>query len=38
MKGAWAGAINDIPEFWNGTVPAASFAQTTKYVGNTNAF
>ena len=38
MKGAWKGAINNIPEFWNGTVPAASYAQTTKYVGNNNAF
>jgi hypothetical protein len=32
MKGAWAGLINDIPEFWNGTIPNG--AQNSKYGGH----
>ncbi|MGY9010264.1 MAG: hypothetical protein ACKVI7_11365, partial [Rhodobacterales bacterium] len=32
MKGAWAGLINDIPEFWNGTIPKG--AQNSKYGGH----
>ena len=34
MKGAWAGLINDIPEFWNGTNPNTSSGQKNKYVGH----
>ena len=34
MKGAWAGLINDIPEFWNGDNPNTSGGQQNKYVGH----
>ena len=34
MKGAWAGKINDIPEFWNGINPNTSSGQKNKYVGH----
>ena len=38
MKGAWAGAINEIPDFWHSTngKPATTGAQNNKWIGNKN--
>ena len=34
MKGAWAGLINNIPEFWSGDNPYTNGGQNHKYVGH----
>ena len=34
MKGAWAGLINNIPEFWSGNNPYTNAGQKHKYVGH----